>query len=156
MSFFNKKGWFTAAMAGTLVLAACSDDPTGLDEHSEPEGVVLTLSGATIATYDGDTGMWTGELNVTVGTETAHIDVDFVDHDGHPIPIDADLYLEVVIADPTIADFEQDTPGEFGGHLHGDLVGMTTAVFQLMHGTVGSGHADFVTAPVTVNVNAVP
>ena len=154
MSFFNKKGWVTAAMAGTLVLAACSDDPTGLDEHTEPEGLVLTLSGATIATYNG--GMWDGDLNVVVGTETAHIDVDFVDLEGMPIALDADVYLEVVIGDAAIAGFEQDTPGEFGGHLQGVAVGATTAVFRLMHGAVGSGHADFVTAPVTVNVNAAP
>lgn len=151
MGFFNRTGWFTAAVAGTMVVAACGDDPIAPDEHAEAEGVMLRLNGVTIATYDE--GAWTGELEVTVGTETAHIDVIFMDHDGNAIPIDDDLYLEVVIGNEAIAEFEQDTPGEFGGHLHGVAVGETTAVFRLMHGAVGTGHPDFETSAVHVHVN---
>ena len=154
MGFFNNKKWLTTAVVGTMVLAACGDDPVGLDEHdehAEPEGVVLRLNAQTIASYDE--GKWTGELEVTVGQETAHIDVVFVDHDGAAIAIDEDLYLEVVIGNEAIAEFEQDTPGEFGGHLHGESVGETTAVFRLMHGTVGAGHPDFETSGVHVHVN---
>jgi hypothetical protein len=62
----------------------------------------------------------------------------------------------VEIDNETIAEFEQDTPGEFGGHLHGVAAGETDAVFSLMHGTVGSGHADFVTTAVHVHVEAAP
>jgi hypothetical protein len=47
----------------------------------------------------------------------------------------------VEVEDESIAEFEQDTPGEFGGHLHGLQVGSTTLTFFLMHGAVGSGHA---------------
>ena len=154
MDLFNRKGWFTTALVGTVVLSACGDDPVGLDEcgcHSEPEGVVLRLNAQTIASYDE--GKWTGELEVTVGQETAHIDVVFVDHDGAAIAIDEDLYLAVVIGNEAIAEFEQATPGEVGGQLHGKSVGEPTAVFRIMHGTVGAGHADFETSAVHVHVN---
>lgn len=143
------------AVAGSVALGACGDDPVGLDEHSDPHGIELVLNGVTIASYDADTG-WTGELEVEVGEETAHIDVRFVDEDGDEITLDDDVYLEVEIEDEDIAEFEQDTPGEFGGHLHGVAQGETDAVFRLMHGAVGSGHADFVTTAVHVHVELPP
>lgn len=135
-----------------LVLGACSD-PVEPDPHAEPEGVELILGGSVIASYDGETRTWTGELEVDEGEETAHITVRFVDHEGDPIPIDDDLYLEVDIEDTSIAEFEQDTPGEFGGHLHGHMEGDTDVTFKLMHGEVGSGHADFITEPVHAHVH---
>ena len=151
MVYFKKRAWFATALVAALAVSACGDDPVDVDEHAEAEGVVLRLNGATIATYDE--GTWTGELEVPVGTETAHIDVIFIDHDGDAIELDADFYLEVVVANEAIAEFEQDTPGEFGGHLHGEAVGETTASFSLMHGAVGTGHADFTAAGVHVHVN---
>jgi hypothetical protein len=138
------------AVAGALVLAACESDPTGLD-HSDPEGVELVMNGAVIARYDG--GTWTGEMSVNQGAETPHISVYFVDDDGDRITFGSDFYLEVEVEDETIAEFEQDTPGEFGGHLHGIARGTTGVVFRLMHGSVGSGHPDFVTQPVVARVN---
>ncbi len=87
---------------------------------------------------------------MAAGEETAHIQVQFVAHDGDPIPLDDDFYLEVDIADESIAEFEQATPGEFGGQLRGRAQGETEAIFMLMHGAVGAGHPDFVTEPVHV------
>lgn len=153
-SWIAKKGWLALSLAGAVSVAACGDDPTGVDDHAEPEGIVLRLSGQVVASYDGDSGSWTGELTVRAGQETAHFDVVFVDHDGDPVELEDDTYLEVDIANEAVAGWEQDTPGEFGGHLHGEAVGNTTAVFKLMHGSVGSGHADFVSAPVTVRVTS--
>lgn len=143
------------ALVAAVVIAACGDDPTDIEDHSDPEGVVLELNGATIAEYDGDTQSWTGEMEVGVGMETAHISVIFVDHDGDDInPDPAEFYLEVAVDDGNIAEFEQDTPGEFGGHLHGNQVGTTEVTFRLMHGAVGAGHPDFETVnPVNAHVN---
>ena len=62
------------------------------------------------------------------------------------------MYLEVDVADEAVAEFEQDTPGEFGGHAHGVAVGVTTMTFKLMHGAVGSGHSDFTAAAIRVEV----
>lgn len=146
---------FAVLAAFALLLGACSESMTEMeDEHAEPEGVELVLGGRVIAEYQGETQRWIGELEVDVGEETAHIAVRFVDHDGDAIPLDEDLYLEVEVEDESIAEFEQDTPGEFGGHLHGVAEGETGVTFRLMHGTVGSGHADFVTTPVHAHVHS--
>lgn len=144
--------------AGFLVLSACGDSTTEPeDDHEdhagEVEGVLLSLSGQTVAAYNGDTGQWAGELEVEPGEETAHIEVVFVDHNAQAVALDDDFYLEVEVEDESIAEFEQDTPGEFGGHLHGVAEGDTDVTFSLMHGAVGSGHADFVTAPLHVHVH---
>lgn len=146
---------FALLLVGGLASAGCGDDPTEPDgqDHSEPEGVRLVLNGQTIASFDHDTQAWTGEMDVAVGEETAHISVQFVDHDGDVLSFDADFYLEVDVEDETIAEFEQDTPGEFGGHLHGLAAGETDVVFKLMHGAVGSGHPDFVTTAVHAHVD---
>lgn len=137
-----------------LILAGCSDSTEPPEEeHADPSGVELVMSGQVIASYDGSTQRWTGEMEVDAGEETPHILVRFVDEDGDPIPADDDLYLEVNVEDESIAEFEQDTPGEFGGHLHGLAEGETDVTFMLMHGQVGSGHADFVTQPVHAHVH---
>lgn len=145
--------FFAWAAVLVLTLAGCESMTEHEEEHAEPEGVELVMSGAVIASYDGDTQSWTGELEVGTGEETPHISVRFVDHDGDPIPLDDELYLEVDVEDESIAEFEQDTPGEFGGHLHGHREGETDVTFKLMHGAVGSGHPDFVTAPVHAHVH---
>ena len=139
--------------AFALLLGACSNETmTEMeDEHAEPEGVHLVMNGSVFASYDGETQTWTGEMEVEVGQETPHITVRFVDHEGE-IPIDDDLYLEVEVQDESIAEFEQDTPGEFGGHLHGEMAGQTGVAFSLMHGAVGAGHPDFVTQPAPAHV----
>ena len=155
VSYFSRRPLALLA-AGTVYLAACGDgttEPMDDDHAEEVEGVVLVMSGQTIASYDGHDGTWTGELEVAPGEESAHIAVRFVDHDGEAVVLDDDYYLEVEVADESIAEFEQDTPGEFGGHVHGHAVGETEAVFMLKHGAVGAGHADFVTAPVHIHVD---
>lgn len=141
------------AMVFAMALAACSETPMEPDDHAEPEGVHIVMNGNTIASYDGETETWDGALAVDEGEETPHITVRFVDHNGDPIPIDDDLYLEVDVEDTSIAEFEQDTPGEFGGHLHGNMAGDTGVTFKLMHGEVGSGHPDFITTPAPAQVH---
>ncbi|MCY3677064.1 MAG: hypothetical protein OXH66_05635, partial [Gemmatimonadetes bacterium] len=94
-----------AALA--LFLGACSDSITEAEEeHYEPEGLELVMGGQVIASYDGDTQRWTGELEVDEGEETPHITARFVDHDGDPIALGDDTYLEVNIEDESIAEFE--------------------------------------------------
>ncbi|MYG75062.1 MAG: hypothetical protein F4198_05700, partial [Acidobacteria bacterium] len=121
---------FALLSAGILALSACESATEPEEDHAEEvEGVNLILSGQTIASYDGHDGEWTGELEVEPGEETAHITVQFVDHDGMAVHLDDDFYLEVEVEDESIAEFEQDTPGEFGGHLHGGAEGDTDIVF---------------------------
>ena len=137
-------------------VAACSDDPVAPeeeDEHAEAEGAQVLVDGAVVATYDGDEQSWTGELEVEVGEESGMVEVRFVDHDGDPVPIDDDLYLEVSVEDTTIAEFHHEpAPGSFTGHFDGKAEGETDVVFMLMHGAVGSGHSDFTTTAVHIHV----
>ncbi len=126
---------FALLTAGILALSACESATEPEEYHAEEvEGAILVLSGQTIASYDGHDDEWTGEPEVEPGEETAHITVRFVDHDMDPIQFDEDFYLEVEVEDESIAEFEQDTPGEFGGRLHGVAEGDTEIVFRLMHG----------------------
>jgi len=149
-----------AVAAGSATLTVTATDPGGLSAQTAAsltvlggvEGVELVMNGQVIASYDSVTKSWTGELEVHEGEETSHIVVRFVDGSGNPIPIDDDLYLEVEFADTSIAEWEQDVPGEFGGHLRGLKAGETDVTFKLMRGAVGSGHPDFVTGPVRVSV----
>ncbi len=153
MKKISKKNLLVVMVTGMLALAGCDEDLTEPEEdHAEPDGVQLVMNGQTLASYDGHDQTWTSGLEVAVGEETAHIGVIFVDHDGDAIPIDDDLYLDAQVQDESIADFHQDEPGEFGGHLDGIAAGRTGIAFRLMHGTVGSGHPDFETTPVGVQV----
>ena len=145
---------FALLTAGILALSACDSETEPDEDHAEEvEGVILVLGGDTLATYDGHDSEWTGELEVEPGEETGHIAVTFVDHDMEEVQLGDDFYLEVEVEDESVAEFEQDTPGEFGGHLHGGDEGDTDVVFRLMHGTVGSGHADFVTTALHIHVH---
>lgn len=142
------------AVLGALTLAGCEDSPTEPEEHGDAASLRLVMNGATIASFSWTTNTWTGEMEVEVGEETPHIDVEFLDEDGDVIDFDSDLYLEVDVEDEAIAEFEQDTPGEFGGHLHGEAEGETDVTFMLMHGAVGSGHVDLETTAVHAHVEA--
>lgn len=140
-------------LIAALGLAACGDDPMVPDEmHSEPVRVEIRAAGQVLASATPASA--TGTLVVAVGTETMHLDVVFVDEDGDEVVPDDEEFLEVVVGNGSVAEWEQDTPGEFGGHLHGEAVGTTTLTFRLMHGTVGSSsaHADFISAQVPVEI----
>ena len=102
-------------------------------------------------TVDGQTV--TGQIDVAVGVETADLTVTFLDHDGDAVTLDADMYLEVSSANEAVAAFNQDTAGEFGGRVEGVAAGQTSLTFRLMHGQVGSGHPDYVSPAVPVNVS---
>ena len=143
------------AMTGVLALGACDDDPVGVDDdHLEPVGLVISAGGVDLVTVNGATV--TGSLTVDAGQETAHLDVEFLAENGVRFtPEDADEWLRVTMADPAVAGWEQDVPGEFGGHLHGESAGTTTAVFDLMHGAVGSttAHADYTSPAIPVVID---
>lgn len=143
------------ALVTAVGVAACGDDLTGVEEHGEAAGVELIMNGQVIASFSFATNTWTGEMEVDEGQETPHISVNFIDEGGDVIDFesDPDHYLEVDVEDESIAMFEQDTPGEFGGHLHGESVGETDVRFKLMHGALGAGHEDLVTEWVHAHVN---
>ena len=53
-------------VAGSLVLAACSDDPVDVHVDEDIGSVELVISGVTVATWDVDAQSWTGQLDVDV------------------------------------------------------------------------------------------
>lgn len=136
-----------AAIVCALALAACGTDPD--DDHPEPVKVELRLSGQVIATYVASTGAWDAELEVDEGEETPHISVRFIEEDGNVVGGE-DVSLKVEVEDESIAEFEQDKPGEFGGHLHGKSEGETDVTFALLH----LDHEEFVTKAVHAHVHA--
>lgn len=153
MNFRFKNATLSLALVATLVMAGCEDSPTEVEEHGDAATVQLVMNGQIIATFTFATNTWVGEMDVDEGMETPHIDVEFLDAGGDVIMYDAEFYLQVDVEDEAIAEFEQDTPGEFAGHLHGESVGETEVTFSLMHGAIGAGHADLVTAAVHAHVN---
>ena len=148
-------------VVGSLLLSACGDSTTAPNPEPEPPehaenvvGVRLVSSARTIASYDGDTEAWSDEFEIEVGETSGHVDVHFVDHDGHALEFGDDYYLEVEVENDSIATYIQDTPGGFAIHIQGVAEGETGMEFSLMHGAVGSGHADFTTEPLEVHVHA--
>ncbi|MEM7414082.1 MAG: hypothetical protein AAF389_01215 [Gemmatimonadota bacterium] len=153
MSIRYRNFGLSLAIVGSLFMAACEDSMTEVEDHAEAASMQLVMNGTTIATFTWASNSWAGEMEVEVGEETPHIDVRFYDADGDEVMFDTtEFYLMVEVEDETIAEFEQDTPGEFGGHLHGEAAGETDVTFSVMHGSVGSGHADLVTAAVHAHV----
>ena len=141
------------ALVSTFALAACDDDGTEPhdDHNDEASGVQILVSGNVVATYTSDNSTWVGAITVDAGSEL-DITVQFTSDDGDVLTPDDDEYLDVVIADETVADFHGNSDGAFAGHVDGLAAGETTAVFRLMHGQVGSGHPDFVSTGVRVTV----
>ena len=143
------------ALSTVLVLGACDDDPVDHgDEHQDPVGMVISSGGVDLVTVNGNTV--TGTLTYDAGEESPHLDVEFLDDDGDRFtPEDADEWLRVTIANTDVAEWEQDEPGEFGGHVHGESAGATVAVFDLMHGAVNSAsaHSDYKSPNVPIVIN---
>lgn len=141
--------------SSAFALGACGDDPVGAEEeHSDPVGLVITLGGVDLVTVNGSTV--TGTLSVAAGQETAHLDLEFLDDNGDRFtPEDADEWLRVTIADPATATWDQDEPGEFGGHLQGQSAGATVVKFDIMHGALNSAtaHADYTSPDIPVVIN---
>ena len=144
---------FAVCAAGLLAVAACAEDPTDVHVDEAIERVELVTGGATVASWDRAAGTWTGALDVGVGLETALVQVVFLDHDGEPIVFDLEHYLEVTVADESVAVFEQESAGGFAGRLHGVQAGSTTITFTLMHGVFPTGHLDERTSALAVTVS---
>ncbi|MGD8726205.1 MAG: hypothetical protein PVH40_01105 [Gemmatimonadales bacterium] len=142
--------WIAAVLL-VVAVGGCSDSTEPTNGHATPDGLTISANAQTLVTVDGQAV--TGQIDVAAAAETAHLTVTFVDQDGDPIQLSTDYYLEVESANETVAEFSQDTPGEFGGHVEGIAAGQTTMAFKLMHGQVGSGHPDYVSPAVPVQVN---
>jgi hypothetical protein len=142
----------TLVLGAVLALGACDEDPVASDQdHSEPAQVEISIGDVVLAR--AFVGSSTGFIGAQVNQETADLNVVFLDDEAALVVPGSDEYLEVVVADESIAVWESDTIGGFTGRISGLSVGETTAVFRLMHGAPGTGHADFASHPVNIIIN---
>ncbi|MBO6793797.1 MAG: hypothetical protein JJ895_07800 [Balneolaceae bacterium] len=135
-----------------ITVAACSNSVTGgEDEHSEPEGFRLKLSGQTIVEQLPDEAL-TGGITVEAGEETALISIFFINHDGEEFQPDGEEEtLGYEFAASGIAESEQHSEdGKWSFHVHGETEGNTTLQLMIMH----DGHSDFESLPIPITVTA--
>ena len=139
-------------LAGCVLLSvgACLENPVEPHHHAEPEGMILRLGGTVVVTVDEE-GDVNGALTVAAGQDSEVLEITVVDHDGDPIAVDG-YYVEVQVIDAGGVEFVQDEPGAFTGRLRGITAGSTAFEFQLMHGSVGSGHLEYRSPPIPVTV----
>jgi hypothetical protein len=142
-----------AFLAFFLAVGCGEDNPVDDDHddhHFEAVGVVLTLSGQEIARAEGSTV--TGQVEIDEGEDTALISIAFLlEEGGQGVPDEDHYSLSWDIGDDSKADVEQhDEDGKWRFHIHGEGAGSTTIAFKIMH----DDHADFVSAPIPVVVNA--
>lgn len=135
-------------MLSSVVSVGCNGGVSGHEGHGEAEGLAVRDGADTLVDVDGQDV--TGQITLSVDGEL-ELTVDFLDHDGDVVE-GHDSYLEVELADPLIAGWEDHGAESYGGHLTGLTAGSTTAVFRMMHGVPGSGHADYVSPDVVVEV----
>ena len=133
---------------------ACSDTPTEVDDHHEPEMVTITQGTTTLVTYTVETGSWDDHLDFEVGT-FGPLSVNFLSHDGDVI-VEDDTYLDIDVEDGSVVRWDASFEGAFDGNLTGLSEGETTIQVHLMHGAVGSGHPDLSTAPLDVHIESDP
>jgi hypothetical protein len=125
------KVWLPAVVVtGAALLAGCSSG----DGHVRPDGMVIRQGSSTVVHARGT--RVEGQLRVGAGQETAWLRVAFTGRDGNELPT-AGYLLEVVSADAAVAEWVQETPGEFGGRVTGHTPGSTVLMVRWMHGPIG-------------------
>ncbi len=139
-----------------LFLSACSDNPTKSDtEHLDAVGLRITSSGMTVVSYIRDGALQgSGYIEVEENSETAGLDIEFYNDENESwvTPDEEDYQLEIAISDTNTATFWQHE-GEEGGfefHISGKSVGITQAVFKILH----DGHTDFSSREIEIRVVA--
>lgn len=134
-------------LLGVGVIACDNPVDHDEDEHAEADGLRVLLDGAVVyRVLDGDVSCPNEPCVIVVaeGEETALFTVEFLTADGdeiHDEDLDEDFSLGFEMADPAIAEFEQD--GTWSLRVVGKQVGETKAQLHLLH----VGHPDFSTPP---------
>lgn len=143
----------TPLIALAALLGACDNPLRDHDDHLEARGVVITdLAGAVIAETHGNHWDFThgSDLHLHPGEEK-DVRIWFVDPAGNRFQVGQQHGYELVVqvAQPAIARY-----GGHGdhGHFEGVSVGETTAVIHLWHGQHPSGHPDYSTPALAIEV----
>jgi hypothetical protein len=146
VKLFNPIRLFSAIVL-IMALAACDNPVEDDDDHADAEALALFLNGEEIVTVAE--GVVTGAIALPVGSQTNLITIEFRDHDGdeiHDEDLDDGFSLGWVVGDASIATFAQE--GRWGFRITGVTVGTTQLTLHLLH----SGHPDFTTPPIPVEV----
>ncbi|MDK9699187.1 MAG: hypothetical protein OEM52_03415 [bacterium] len=148
--------FFVILAVSTIIVSGCKDDdpissnPTDND-HAEAEGLILRLNGVSIVTVDS--GVVTGEIEIGLGEETDLIRTRFIDPDGDEFVPSVDHHrISIVIADTSIAEYEQHTGEAWDFHIIGKQAGETSVVIGVLHGD----HLDFRTPVIPIHVEQEP
>jgi hypothetical protein len=137
-------------LAAGLLLGACDDDPTGVDEHYDVEGVAIFEGTTELYRYMLDDGT---PSTFTVPQGTHEVVMVLLDHDGEPLEEHdhdhdhegEEIVLDVNIDDAGILTWTPEDHGhahefiEFHGELDAVQPGSTTMELCVPHGD----HCDF-------------
>lgn len=144
-------------LALSIIVTGCNN-PAGGDEEEHPHA-----EGAVLKTDDGEDEeiivqieegqVQFGEINVTSGEQTLHINIYFLDEDGNEFqPDEPDFELRWDQIDTSVAEIVQaDSDGTWGFHVVGIEQGQTQVRFKMWH--LGEEHAEYVTPNIPINVN---
>lgn len=138
------------------ITAACSNSTSGEEEiHQDAEGFVLRLNGDIIVEKNPNEDLINNFPELTVGEETAGIEVSFTDDGVEFTPDEPELYLDFAISNPDKIQIEQHE-GEFW-EFHVRALEETgsspvTLTILLMH----NDHDDFQGGPIEITVNPAP
>lgn len=152
-TIFSKIKTVLALVIIASLAAACSNSVSSdEDDHDHAEGFRLKMNGQTIVEQLPGTTTITGEFELTPGQETDLISIYFLSDDGDEFQYEEDDYsLGYEFEDTGIAAFEQHAEdGKWSFHIHAETVGVTELRLMLLH----SGHSDFTTQNIQVNVEA--
>jgi hypothetical protein len=122
-----------------------------LDEASEQEAVGARVAyeenDSTVAQTNGSTV--TGSLNLKVSEQTDHIEVEFVDDEGHtfqpPVPPHS---LSITVANPSLAEIEYEAEEPWVFRATGKAAGSTTFTVHI----VVDGESEFTSAAIPLTV----
>lgn len=119
-------------------------------DHMDPDHVLVQVGGQTVAMATEATA--NGVLTVQADQILEPVSAIFVDGGGQTIDIPTGFWVDVRIADTTVAAFQPTEAGAASGELRGRQEGATAVEIWLMHGRVGRGHSDWESAPIPIQV----
>lgn len=154
----NRTVRFAASvLALSLLLPACGDDPTEIEDHPEAEGFLIERDGVEIFRY-----MLSDATPATLTLDVGVHDVGFVmlDENENPVPHpegeEEEEDLTITFTNPSLITWtpeahvegEPETVLEFHGELNAMAAGSTTMTVCLLH----EGHCDFQSVPIPVTI----
>lgn len=136
-----------ALLLGTAV--ACDDELTG-PAAREPAGLTVTLYDATIIRVRD--GAVEGGFHTHLFQYSGQFFIALQNPRGKDIAPTADDHLDVVIADESIATFEQLSDGAFEGTVVTAKEGITSIVFRVMRGPANAREVVWTSPPIQLAV----